>query len=334
MQAKLEPLQKTLPPEYPYVMALADNPKPSNLKLNLRGNPHNLGPEVTRGFPAVFGGNNDPVPFTKGSGRLQLADTIVRNPLTPRVMANRIWMEHFGKGIVATPTNFGMMGERPTHPELLDYLASRLMENHWSMKGLHREIMLSAAYQLRYGASATNTAADPDNQLLWRANLRRMDAEELRDSLLFVAGALDERLGGPGQSLNSAKNKKRTVYGKIARTAPDRMLTLFDFPDPTISGDQRSQTNVPTQGLFYMNSDLMWQEAGLVAQRLSKEEEADVDWTRQAYRLLFGRAPSEAEIQRALKFLDAAAKDSGGKKAAWRQYTQALLSSGEFTYIN
>jgi hypothetical protein len=334
MQAELEPLQKTLPPEYPYVMALADNPKPSNLKLNLRGNPHNLGPEVTRGFPAVFGGNNDPVPFTTGSGRLQLADAIVKNPLTPRVMANRIWMEHFGKGIVATPTNFGMMGERPTHPELLDYLASRLMENHWSMKGLHREIMLSAAYQLRYGASATNAAADPDNQLLWRANLRRMDAEELRDSLLFVAGALDERLGGPGQSLNSAKNKKRTVYGKIARTAPDRMLTLFDFPDPTISGDQRSQTNVPTQGLFFMNSDMMWQNAGLVAQRLSKEEEADVDWTRQAYRLLFGREPSEAEIQRALKFLDAAAKDSGGRKAAWRQYAQALLSSGEFTYIN
>jgi hypothetical protein len=293
-----------------------------------------LGSEVTRGLPAVFGDNNDPVPFIQGSGRLQLAEAIVSNPLTPRVMANRIWMEHFGRGIVATPTNFGMMGERPTHPELLEYLASRLMENHWSMKSLHREIMLSAAYQERYGASEANSAADLDNRLLWRANLRRMDAEELRDSLLFAAGVLDERLGGPGQNLNSPKNKKRTVYGKVARTAPDRMLTLFDFPDPTISGDQRSQTNVPTQGLFFMNSELMWQQAGLVTQRLSQGQESDADWTRNAYRLLFGRAPNEAEIQRALKFFDAAVKDSGGKEAARQQYAQALLSSGEFTYIN
>ena len=161
-----------------------------------------------------------------------------------------------------------------------------------------------------------------------------MDAEELRDSLLFVAGALDERLGGPAQSLTSAKNKKRTVYGKIARTAPDRMLTLFDFPNPTISGEQRSETNVPTQGLFFMNSELVWQEAGLVAQRLSNEQESDLDWTKQTYRLIFGREPSQAEIERAVKFLDEASKDSGGKKAAWQQYAQALLSSGEFTYIN
>jgi Protein of unknown function (DUF1553)/Protein of unknown function (DUF1549)/Planctomycete cytochrome C len=333
LEADLDALRKAAPPDYPYVMGLGDNPKPINMKINVRGNPNNLGEEVPRGFPAVLAGaDRDPLPFTKGSGRLELAEAIVSHPLTARVIANRIWMEHFGRGIVATTTNFGVMGDRPSHPQLLEYLASRVRETNWSMKALHREIMLSSTYQLSYGATEPNATADPDNRLLWRANLRRLDSEELRDSLLFVAGTLDERLGGPGQSLNQPGNKKRTVYGRISRSAPNRVLTLFDFPDPNVSLDQRSATNVPQQGLFFMNSDLMWQEAGLVAARLGADE--DHARIQKAYRLLFGRPATKDEVQDALQFLSAAGKDSSGEKPAWQQFTQALLSSGEFNYIN
>jgi hypothetical protein len=201
------------------------------------------------------------------------------------------------------------------------------------MKALHREIMLSTTYQLAYGDAEPNSSVDPDNRLLWRANLRRLDAEELRDSLLFVAGTLDERLGGAGQSLNQPDNKKRTVYGRISRSAPNRVLRLFDFPDPNGGIDQRSATNVPLQGLFFMNSDLMWQEAGIVASRFGIEE-GDTASIQKAYRLLFGRQARPEEIQDALDFLASTEKDAGGKTPAWQQLTQALLSSGEFNYIN
>jgi Protein of unknown function (DUF1553)/Protein of unknown function (DUF1549)/Planctomycete cytochrome C len=334
LDADVEAMRKNAPPDYPYVMGLGDTPKLANMKLNVRGNPNNLGPEVSRGFPAVLAGaDRDPAPFTHGSGRLELAEAVVRHPLTARVMANRVWMEHFGRGIVATTTNFGVMGDRPSHPELLDYLAGRLVENKWSIKALHREIMLSSTYQLSYGAVEPNATVDPDNRLLWRANLRRLDAEELRDSLLFVAGTLDERLGGPGQSLNEPNNKKRTVYGRISRSNPNRVLRLFDFPDPNGGIDQRSATNVPLQGLFFMNSDLIWQEAGVVVSRLGIEED-DAACVRKAYRLLFGRQAKPEEVQDALAFLASTGKDSSDKKPAWQQFTQALLSSGEFNYIN
>ena len=247
LEADLEALRKNAPPSYPYVMGLADRPKPINMKINLRGNPNNLGPETPRGFPAVLAGTDrDPLPFTEGSGRLQLAEAVVRHPLTARVAANRIWMEHFGRGIVATTTNFGVMGDKPSHPELLDYLATRLVENNWSIKAMHREIMLSTTYQLSYGDVERNTAADPDNRLLWRANLRRLDAEELRDSLLFVAGTLDERLGGPGQSLNEPDNKKRTVYGKISRSNPNRVLRVCSTTFPIRTPGTSTREAPPT----------------------------------------------------------------------------------------
>ncbi|MCU1261031.1 MAG: hypothetical protein JWO80_3916 [Bryobacterales bacterium] len=335
LEAQLETLARgPAPPAYAYVMGLGELARPSNMKINVRGNPNNLGEEVPRGFPAVLAGTaGDPLPFTEGSGRLQLAEAVVKHPITARVMANRIWMEHFGRGIVGTTTNFGVMGDRPSNPKLLEYLASRFVEDKWSMKALTREIMLSSTYQLSYGTAGPNAAKDPDNYLLWRANLRRLDSEELRDSLLFVAGTLDERLGGPGVSLNDPDNKKRTVYARTPRSAPNRLLLLFDFPDPNISLDQRSATNVPQQGLFFMNSDLMWQEAGTVASRVISEGD-DKAGIEKEYRLLFGRTPAPAEIQAGLQFLAAAEKDSGARKGAWQEFTQALLSSGEFNYIN
>jgi hypothetical protein len=333
LKADLAALAGSLPPEHPYLMGLADNAKPANLKVHLRGSPHALGEEVPRGFPAVLAGaESDPKPFSRGSGRLELAEAIAAHPLAARVIANRVWMHHFGRGIVATPANFGVTGERPTHPELLDYLSARLVEQGWSLKALHREIMLSSVYQLSAETAAANAAADPANALLWRVNLRRLDAESLRDTLLFAAGSLDERLGGGPQELNNAENKKRTLYGRVRRGGPDRMMTLFDFPDPNLSGDQRAATNVPLQGLFFLNSDLVWRQAVQLDQRLGAEN--DTARIHKAYRLLFGRQAAPAELQRGLKFLEQAKALSGAGATAWQQYAQVLLSSGELLYVN
>ena len=273
MQADVTALTKAMPPEYPYLMGLKDEPVAKNIKLNVRGNAHALGEEVPRGFPAILGKTaGDPLPFTKGSGRLELADAIVQNPLAARVMVNRIWQHHFGRGIVDTPSNFGMMGDRPTHPELLDYLSARFIESGWSMKAMHREIMRSAAYQLSYQTSEANSAIDPENRFVWRANLHRLEIESLRDSGLFVSGLLDERTGGSPQELERANSKRRTIYGRAARS-PYGLLTLFDYPDPNITSDQREVTNVPLQGLFFLNSDLIQRQADALLGRLGPEDD-------------------------------------------------------------
>jgi len=306
MQAEIAALRKAMPPEYPYLMGLKEEAKPINVKLAIRGNAHNLGEEVPRGFPAVLAKTNgEPLPFNQGSGRMQLAEAIVSHPLAARVIVNRIWQHHFGHGIVDSPSNFGMTGERPTHPELLEYLAARFIESGWSMKAMHREIMLSATYQRAYQHSEANEKSDPDNRLLWRANFRRLEIEPLRDSLLFVTGTLDERVGGEPQNLNSANAKKRTIYGRAART-PDSLLTLFDYPDPNITAEQRSVTNVPLQGLFFMNSDLVARQAEALVARLGPEgttEEENIARIERAYRILFERKPAQTEIQRGLEFL-------------------------------
>jgi cytochrome c553 len=373
MQAEVAKLTKAMPPEYPYLMALKDEAKPENVKLNIRGNAHALGEEIHRGFPAILGTTaGDPLPFTRGSGRAELAEAIIQNPLSARVMVNRIWQHHFGHGIVDSPSNFGMMGERPTHPELLDYLASRFIESGWSMKAMHREIMLSAAYQEAYQPSEADNAVDPDNRLLWRANFRRLEVESIRDSMLFVTGNLDERVGGPPQSIRNAAFKKRTLYARAART-PDGLLTLFDYPDPNITSEQRSVTNVPLQSLFFMNSDLVNRQADALAARVSQEGGSDEDKIQRAYRIVYERAATPAEVQRGLQFLakaDTLFRNSAPEPVKvpanqgsatrgrartvdgdddvppaapagpatgitpWQQYAQALLSSGEFYYVN
>jgi hypothetical protein len=360
-------------------MGLKEEAAPKNIKLNIRGNAHALGEEVPRGFPAILGKTDgDPLPFTKGSGRMELAEAIVNHPLAARVMANRLWQHHFGHGIVDTPSNFGVMGERPSHPELLDYLAARFKESGWSMKAMHREIMLSSTYQLAYAHSEANAAVDPDNRLVWRANFRRLEVEALRDSLLFATGTLDERLGGPPQELPRATNKKRTIYGRAARS-PYSLLTLFDYPDPNITSEQREVTNVPLQGLFFMNSDLIQRQAEALLARLGPEGEDTAARIKRAYRFLYQREPSQKEIDRGVAFLakadelfkaaaaepqKAQTADTGanaarrrrrvavagppgaedpdavapaypaGRMTPWQQYAQALLSSGEFYYVN
>ena len=325
LQAEVAAETKAMPPEYPYLMGLKDDPQPRNIKLNLRGNPHALGEEVPRGLPAILGNTDGaPLPFTQGSGRMELADAIVRHPLAARVMMNRIWQHHFGRGIVDTPSNFGVMGERPTHPELLDYLAQKFIDSGWSVKAMHREIMLSSTYQLAYAHSEANTAADPDNRLLWRSNFRRLEVEALRDSLLFVTGTLDERSGGAPQELSAKESKKRTIYGRATRS-PYSLLTLFDYPDPNITSEQREVTNVPLQGLFFLNSDLIQRQADALVARLGSDEDA-AGKIRRAYRIVYQREPTQKELERGQEFLKQG-------DSAWPRYAQALLASGEFLYV-
>jgi len=325
MQAELKTLKAVLPPQYPFLHGIEDAKTLKTQRVYLRGNHDSLGEEAPPRFPAILSDGTRRT-FTRGSGRMELAEAIVdpRNPLTARVMVNRIWQHHFGQGLVRTPSNFGQLGDRPSHPELLDYLARRFVESKWSVKAMHREIMLSAAYQLSPEYSAKAAAVDPENRLLWRANRRRLDIEAIRDTLLFVAGDLDLSCGGPPSRLN-AENKRRTVYGLVSRRKLDGMLSLFDFPNPNNTSEQRMSTNVPLQRLFFMNGDLVMQESSSLARRVSAEA-GDQARIRQAYRLVFEREPSAEELQLGLEFL----RESHD---AWPQYAQVLLSSNELSFV-
>jgi cytochrome c553 len=291
-----------MPPKFAYVHGVADVAKPQPIKVAIRGNPFKPGDEVSRHFPSVLVNWPPPV-FSKGSGRLELADAIVAQPIAMRVIVNRVWKWHFGTGLVNSASNFGKLGEQPTNPELLDYLASCFAANGYSIKKLHRQMMLSAVYQSGTDDSPAAFAKDSGNRWYWRANRRRMTAEEVRDSALFVAGALDEKLGGPSEELTPSATR-RTLYGKVSRYKLDSFLQLFDFPAPTISAEQRFSTNVPLQRLFLMNSDFMQQQAERLARKL--EPEADnTARVKKAYRTLFGRDPKTEELTAALDFLSA-----------------------------
>jgi len=240
-------------------------------------------------------------------------------------MINRIWMHHFGAGIVRTSSNFGKLGEPPTHPELLDYLASRFVKNGWSVKKMHREIMLSSVYALSSEYDASNAQVDPANKLLWRANVRRLDVEALRDSILFVSGKLDLKFGGPAVPLHDETNFRRTLYGSISRARPDVFLRLFDYPDPNETSEQRIDTNVPIQELFFLNSDFVRKQAEFLNQTLSGTG-SEKDKIKEAYRILFARLPSAEEISQGSGFLK-------GDGNSWPQYVQVLLSSNEFNFV-
>jgi cytochrome c553 len=289
----IKSLKGNLPPKYAYVHGVADMDKIVQMQVNVRGNPMRLGDEVPRHFLSVLSGDT-PLSFEKGSGRLELADTIANHPLSARVIVNRVWRGHFGTGIVDTPSNFGFNGERPTHPDLLEYLAQTFVEGGRSIKQLHRDIMLSQVYQLSADANAVNAAKDSGNRLYWRYNRKRMTAEQLRDSILSVAGVLDAKIGGPSETLTPFYTR-RTVYGKLSRYRTDQFLQLFDFPAPTISAEQRFTTNVPLQRLFLMNSDFMQQHSELIARRVESEPDSRTR-IRKAYRLVFGREPTEQEL--------------------------------------
>jgi mono/diheme cytochrome c family protein len=321
-QAELERLKKALPPQYPFLQTIADREKPADVRIQIRGDRSNLGDVAPRRFLAILS-KGERKPFDKGSGRLELANAIADagNPLTARVLVNRVWQHHFGRGIVGTPSNFGQLGERPTHPELLDHLAARFIAQGWSIRKLHREIMLSATYALSAENSAANAAKDPANLLLWRANRRRLDAESLRDAVLFVSGQLDAQPAEKAAALDE-KNRKRTVYGFVSRRKLDGMLALFDFPNPNNTSESRNETNVPLQRLFMMNSPFVEQQATALAGRFTGEDRKRIT---SMYRALFGREPQAEELKLGLEYVA-----TGG----WTNYARVLLSSNEFMFVD
>jgi hypothetical protein len=293
-------MEKSLETKFTYVHGVRDLEKPTDLQVHLRGSPTRLGDPVARGYLTVLGPGERKT-FAQGSGRLDLARTIAAEPIALRVFVNRIWKEHFGTGLVNTPSNFGINGERPSHPELLDHLAQVFLDRGKSMKALHREIMLSATYQLSADHDASAFAKDGGNRLYWRANRRRMSAEQIRDSVLQVSGTLNLKIGGPSIPLTPLADR-RTVYGRVSRYKLDEFLQLFDFPSPSQSSEQRFATNVPLQRLFFMNSDFIQQHAERLAEKLADEPD-DAVRIEKAYRLVFGRAPTAAEMTAGRDFL-------------------------------
>src|SRR5262245_4932825 len=312
-------MEKAMPPAYAYVHGVQDAEKPVDLQVHLRGSPMRLGDTVPRGFLSVLS-PSERLTFSKGSGRLELARTITTQPIALRVIVNRVWKGHFGTGLVNTPSNFGVNGERPTHPELVDYLAQYFVDHGMSIKALHREIMRSSVYRLGVSGQPAAEAKDAGNRLYWRATRRRMSAEQIRDSVLFVSGALDEKIGGPSVSLTPLANR-RTVYGRVSRYKLDEFLQLFDFPSASQTAEQRFSTNVPLQRLFFMNSDFMQQHAERLAELVADEAD-DAARIEKVYRRLFGRAPTAAELKAGQDFLRAEAlrqyedRRADAKKAA------------------
>ena len=327
LQAKLATKKKEMPPKYPFLHIVEDLEKPKDMKVHIRGNPENPGEEATRAFLSILSPAT-PTPFRNGSGRLELAEAIIdpRNPLTARVMVNRIWAWHFGEGIVRTPSNFGQLGDRPSHPEMLDYLAARFVESGWSVKAMHREIVLSSAYALSTDLFGANTKIDAENRLLWRANIRRLDVEALRDSVLAVAGTLDPAIGGPPTPINDEKNRRRTLYSFVSRRKLDPTLAAFDFPSANDSSEQRLLTNTPIQRLYLLNSDFMMSQAEQFAQRVKiSAGEEPATQVRETFRSALGRIPSADEVRWGREFLESGESLS--------RLAQALMSSNEFLYV-
>jgi mono/diheme cytochrome c family protein len=300
LQEDQEALEKKVDTRYPFIHGVMDSAKPVNIQLAVRGNPETLGPEVPRHFLSILS-EGDPPPLDQGSGRLQLAELIVKQPIAMRVIVNRIWKADFGTGIVDTPSNFGFGGERPTNPELLEYLASWFVKNGMSIKKLQREIMLSSVYQLSTANDVEASEKDSGNRLYWRATRKRMDAEQVRDSILDVAGDLDDQIGGPPKDLTPDYHR-RTVYGRVSRYKLDAYLQLFDFPPPNISAEKRFTTTVPLQRLFLMNSDFVQLESEALYKRVAAEPN-NAARIRKLYNLVYGRDPKEAEVQIALDYL-------------------------------
>jgi hypothetical protein len=344
---KLAAIERTKP-VVDEVMAVEDE-KSENLRVHLRGSHLTLGAEVPRRFPTILAGEKQS-PVAEGSGRLELAEWVASkdNPLTARVMANRVWLGHFGTGLVRSPDNFGRLGERPTHPELLDYLAAELVKSGWSVKHLHRLIVSSASYRMgtRYDAGAFE--ADPDNRRYWHFNRRRLDAEELRDGMLAVAGLLDRTPGGTrlttknrayvnstgGRGFDAYSVPRRTVYLPVIRSGVYEVLQANDFPDPSTPAGMRQQTTIPAQALFQLNSKVADESSEAFAKALLEVKGDDAARVREAYRRTYARAATDAEVSRAMTYLaDSDAGAEAKKLKAWQGFCRVLLASAEFAFV-
>jgi hypothetical protein len=412
-------------PEMPTAMGVTEA-EAVEVPVHIRGDHLNLGKVVPRRFPVILAGREQPVVQPKQSGRLQLARWLAspRHPLTSRVMVNRVWRWHFGRGIVPSTDNFGFLGEKPSHPELLDWLAATFVAGGngetgkwgngtspsakaisavphspisqsgcgWSLKSLHRLLMLSNTYQMASSHTALSTdnsgrmgrsraqgtpfnpqsairdpqsvdphsairtpqSVDPENRLLWRANVRRLEAEELRDALLDVSGTLDRTMGG---SLLHVKNrefffdhtsidktrynsKRRAIYLPVVRNNVYDVFQLFDFVDPAVLESNRSTTTVAPQALFWMNSDLVEDAAQALADRLlARTDLDDTGRIRLLFTTLYGRPASEREMIRGrialarMQDRSAGADPANRRAQAWGWYCHALMATNEFIYL-
>jgi hypothetical protein len=330
IEGRVAQLEMTHAGSPPKAMIMVDKPKVSDSPVFIRGEADNRGPVVPRRFLEALSGPSRPA-FKNGSGRLELAQAIasLSNPLTARVAVNRIWLHHFGEGIVTTPDDFGVMSDPPSHPELLDYLARQFVANGWSVKAMHRLIMNSAAYQQSSATNPRYAQVDPGNRLLWRANVRKLDFEVLRDSFLALGGKLDLKLGGPGVSLFAEPySTRRSVYGYIDREAIPEVLNHFDFATPDMATGKRYNTIVPQQSLFLMNSPLVVEQAKNLVRRpefaAAKTDEQKLDVI---YQLIYSRPPRPEEARLATAFL----AQTGPVKAvaAAPAQTQPVLARGK-----
>jgi hypothetical protein len=360
LQAQLQKLKRpSLPPDLPGAYAVTDG-KPADVALQRRGDPGTPGEVVPRGVPRFAFLDGEParaVP-SHASGRLELAHWITRpdNPLTPRVMVNRIWQHHFGRGIVATPSNFGTRGEPPSHPELLDWLADRFVASGWSVKSIQREIVLSQTYQLSSDLDSHNATLDPDNRWLWRFPRQRLDAEALRDAMLAVSGNLNESRPGPHPfpaieswqwtQHNAFKavypSNHRAIYLMTQRLVKHPYLAIFDGPDTNVSTEARTNSTVPLQALYLMNNPFVQEQAAGLVRRLIAASPDPAQRIEMAYRLAWSRPPTTDDCSRAQEFVKAAQLSlakSGEPTAfceheAWASGAKVMITANEFLYID
>ena len=344
-------MERTLPTkEVPMAIAVKEGPVMEQ-HVFLRGDYHNLGDLVERTEPAILRLNAPAPPVTTNSGRLELANWIVdpRNPLPARVMVNRIWQGHFGDGIVRTPDNFGKLGDRPSNPELLDYLATQFVENGWSIKKMHRAIMLSKTYQMSAEYDADKKAKDPEDRLMSRFPRQRLSIEEIRDAFLSIGGDLDLAMGGtldPGVgtdgetsasriSMNPESTNRRSIYLPLRRSNLPTLYMLFDFGDATSPEGHRNPTTVATQALFVMNSPLVNREAKQLADRLIKQDKKESKRIEEAYTAILDRRPDPAEVDAGLSYMQNLRRkwNDIDEAKAWQSFCHALMASNEFLYI-
>ena len=314
------------------IIHIVRDTKPKDLHVFLRGNTETKGDLVKRRFLKVLA-QNEPKSFTQGSGRLELAEAIAdpNNPLTARVIVNRVWSIFFGRGLVATPSNFGQLGSLPSHSELLDDLAVRFMENNWSIKWLVRELVLSSTYQQNSQIISRNELIDPANIYLWRMNRRRLSVEQWRDSILAASNNLDRR-GGESLELTDAKNVRRTIYGRVSRKKLSDILIQFDYPDANVHSAKRSDTTTAIQKLFIINSSFMVEQAKGLAKRITGDSSTtDLTHIQSTYALLYNRQPTREETDLGLAFLRLPAE---GKLTRWEQYSHALLAANEMMFVD
>ena len=363
LQRERDEVVKKLPP-FPRAYAASEG-TPDDARVHLKGEPTKLGPTVPRGFLQVFGGQRLP-PGTTGSGRLELAGWLTdpANPLTARVMVNRVWLHHFGQGLVRTPDDFGTRGAPPTHPELLDWLTRRFVEGPalserseskgWSVKSVHRLVMLSRAYQSACVENAEYAQRDPQNRLLWTFNRRRLSAEEVRDAMLAVSGALDRSPGGPhpfkpewewrytqhNPFVDDFPTDRRSVYLMQQRIRMQPYLGTFNGADTNACTGQRGSDTAPQQALFMLNSEFAHQQAKRLAERVAREAGGTKERLTKPFLLALGRPPTDEEVREAeeyLKTVEGPLESAGvgeHEMAAWASYLRVLLSSSEFVFVD